>query len=123
MNSADANAIRPEERIKGPYQIPLSQINKRSRIGSIAHLAAQHGWDVYVYECINYSGDIVMKSGGIKRGKEEPYTWVVGKTRRDDCYYVIKYSELVCWINKVGCTYDELKRFIAGQEPERDFLV
>lgn len=114
--------LRPEERVKGPYQIPLSQINKRSRVGSVAHSAAQAGWDVYVYECINYSGDTLMKSGKIKRGKDEPYTWVVAKTRRDNCYYVIKYSELVCWINKVGCTYDELKRFIAGQESERDFL-
>lgn len=123
MNYAAADAIRPEERIKGPYQIPLSQINKRSRIGSVAHHASQQGWDVYVYECINYTGDTVMKNGKIKRGKEEPYTWVVGKTRRDGIYYVIKYSDLVCWINKVGCTYDELKRFITGQEPGRDFLV
>jgi hypothetical protein len=115
--------LRQEARISGPYQIPLSRINKRSRVGSIAHVAAQAGWDVYVYECINYTGDTLQKNGNIKRGKEEPYTWVVAKTKRDDCYYVIKYSELLCWINKVGCTYDELRRFISGPESERNFLT
>jgi hypothetical protein len=115
--------LRPEERIKGPYQIPLSQVNKRSRVGAIAHAAAQAGWDAYVYECINYTGDTLMKSGGVKRGKEEAYTWTVAKTRRDGIYYVIKYSDLVCWINKVGCSYDELRQFIAGQQSERDFLI
>jgi hypothetical protein len=123
MNSADANAMRLQERVKGPYQVPLSQINKRSRVGSVAHAAADAGWDAYVYECINYTGDTLMKNGKIKRGKEEAYTWVVAKTKRDDCYYVIKYSELLCWINKVGCTYDELRRFITGQQSGRDFLL
>lgn len=114
--------LRPERRIKGPYQIPLSQVNKRSRIGSVAHAAAQAGWDAYIYECVNYTGDTLMKSGGIKKGKEETYTWVVAKIKRDK-WYVLKYSDLVCWVNKVGYSYDELRRFIAGPEPERDFLV
>jgi len=114
--------LRLEERIKGPYQIPLSQINKRSRVGSIAHSAAQAGWEAFVYECINYTGDTLMKSGGVKRGKEEAYTWVVAKIKRDK-WYVLKYSDLICWVNKVGYTYDELRRFITGPEPERDFLL
>lgn len=115
--------LRAEERIKGPYQVPLSQINKRSRVGSIAHAAAQAGWDAYVYECINYTGDTLMKSGGVKRGKEETYTWTVGKINVDGKWYVFKYSDLVCWVNKVGYSYDELKRFISGQQSERDFLL
>ena len=122
MNRAAADAIRPEERIKGPYRIPLSQINKRSRVGSVAHYASQNGWDVYIYECINYSGDTVLKNGKVKRGKEEPYTWVVAKIERDK-WYVLKYSDLVCWVNKVGFTYEQLRQFITGQEPERNFLV
>ena len=114
--------LRPEERISGPYQIPLSQINKRSRVGSIAHAANAAGWDAYVYECVNYTGDVVMKNGKRKEGKQEAYTWVIAKIYREK-WYVIKYSDLVCWINGVGCTYDELKRVITGPESERDFLT
>lgn len=122
MNRADADAIRPEERISGPYQIPLSKVNKRSSLGRLAHEAAENGWDVYVYECINYSGDTVMKNGKIKLGKEEPYTWVVGKILRDK-WYVFKYSQYASWVNKVGFSYDELRAFISRPESERDFLV
>jgi hypothetical protein len=114
--------LRQEERISGPYQIPLSRINKRSRVGSIAHAAADAGWDVYVYECINYSGDTLMKNRNIKRGKEEAYTWVVAKIQRDK-WYVLKYSEIVCWINKIGFSYEQLRQFITRPESERDFLI
>lgn len=110
----DRPELREEKRIKGPYRIPLSQINRRSRVGSIAHLANENGWDSYVYECVNFTGDTLMKSGGIKRGKEEAYTWTVGKINVDGKWYVYKYSDLVCWVNKVGYSYDELKQFITG---------
>ena len=117
-----ADSLRPEARIRGPYQVPLSQVNKRSRVGSVAHYASQQGWDVYVYECINYTGDTLQKNGNIKRGKEEPYTWVVAKIKRDK-WYVLKFGEFVCWINKIGFSYEQLRQFIAGPESERDFLI
>ena len=106
--------LREEKRIKGPYRIPLSQINRRSRVGSIAHLANDNGWDAYVYECVNFTGDTLMKSGGIKKGKEETYTWTVARINIDGKWFVCKYSDLVCWVNKVGYSYDELKRFITS---------
>jgi len=74
-------------------------------------------------DILKYGKLSIRTGGGVKRGKEETYTWVVAKTRRDGIYYVIKYSDIVCWINKVGCSYDELRRFITGQQSERDFLV
>jgi hypothetical protein len=116
-----AAVLRPEEKISGPYQVPLSRVNKRSRVGAVAHAANSAGWDVFVYECLNYTGDTLMKNGKLKNGKEETYTWVVAKVEREK-WYVIKYSEFICWINKIGCTYDELRRFITGPESERDFL-
>jgi len=107
--------IREQERIKGPYQLPLSSVNKRSRIGSTAHYAHDYGWDVYIYECINYTGDAVQKNGNVKAGKVEPYTWVVGKKQINNKWYVFKFSELINKVNGHWIDYADIKRIITGE--------
>ena len=114
--------IREEERTKGPYQLTLSSINKRSRIGSTAHYARDYGWDVYVYECINYTGDIVQKNGKVKTGKEEAYTWVVGKKLINNKWYVFKLSELIHKVNGYWVDYADIKRIITGEIDAEDIL-
>lgn len=116
------DALRLEERISGPYQKPLSSVNKRSRVGSIAHFAHDYGWDVYIYECVNYTGDTQLKSGGIKKGKEETYTWTVGRKLYGEKWYVYKYSELVCKLNGYFVEYEQLREFISGARRAEDIL-
>jgi hypothetical protein len=117
-----AQELRGEERISGPYQIPTSRINKRSRIGSVAHYAHDYGWDVYVYECVNYTGDSLQKNGKVKTGKEETYTWVVGKKQINGKWYVFKFSEFINKINGYWVDYADIKRIITGEIDAENLL-
>ena len=114
--------MRGEERIKGPYQIPVSSINKRSRLGALAHAAKANEWEVYIYECVNYSGDILQKNGNVKQGKEETYTWTVGKKFIDGKWYVFKYSELINKVNGYWIDYPLIKDFVNGYIDAADIL-
>lgn len=71
----DRPALREAEVVTVGHEIDWSSMNRLTTVGKIAHLAADHGWDVKVGESEYRTADAMYK-GEVKLGVVKKHRWV-----------------------------------------------